>query len=271
MAGFLASLPAVAGAVGAVGSLFGGGGGSTTNTTLKRVDLLTPEQQAALKELMGVFGSGYGPANASPNAFLPATEQEQQYYGFINSLSKNDALNAMISGKPAYDVNADWANNYYEQSVKPTMMKEFNDVTLPGIEAAFSGPTYWGTGRQNALVKASTDMGTSLASEKAKLLYDTELARRTALSEAANRVPGAISLKTAALGDAGNLSRTIGQEEIAAKLGKFLMGEEVDGSYNPAYNPAVSIAMNLLGIQSYGYGTETNTKPQKNIFQRLIS
>jgi hypothetical protein len=34
---------------------------------------------------------------------------------------------------------------------------------------------------------------------------------------------------------------------------KFLMGEEVDGKYNPANNPDVANALNLLGIQSIGF------------------
>jgi hypothetical protein len=90
-------------------------------------------------------------------------------------------------------------------------------------------------------------------------MYGEEKAARAAKESAMGRVLGATKTLGEQYGTAGELERGISQEKMMSNLQRFLMGEEVEGAYNPAYNPNVALAMQLLGISPYEIGTETES------------
>lgn len=244
--------------MGFLSDLFGGG---KSESKTVQIPTLTPEQQALMTSLVGKISTGLaGPQPKAPAMSVPQTGQEGTYFNWINNLSNQKALQNLLSGQPGYEIGPEWANQYFEQSVRPTYMKEYQETALPALRTAYSGPGYWGSARAGAEAKAGSDLAYNLAKSRSELMYGEEQAKRQAIDTAYGRVPGAQQLYGGQLKEAGEYSRTIEQEKVAEDLQRFLMGEEVGGSYNPAYNPNVALAMAVLGIKPYAIGTESTTQ-----------
>lgn len=239
-------------------------GGSESETKLRKESIYTPEQEQALKQFTETFAN-FGPAPKAPGMSVDRTPEEQSFFDWAGGLVKSRAMQTMRSGEVPYEVGPEFAEQFFEESVKPAYMKEFEDVTIPGIRSAYAGPGYYGSARMGAEGKASSDLGMQLASKRAELLYGEEIAKRGAIESAYGRVLGAEEATGEATGRAGELSRTIAQERVMEQLNRFLMGEEVEGEYQPAYNPNVNLVLSLLGISPYTFGTETKTESTPGI------
>lgn len=255
--------------MGLLTSLFGGSESKTEST---QVPVLSPQQQALLKSLTKQVQTGLsGPQPTAPPMSVPQTAQEDTYFNWVNSLSNQTALKNLLSGTPSTEVNPEATEQYFEQAVRPEMMREFEQVTLPTLRTAYSGPGYWGSARAGAETKAGSDLAYNLAKSKADLLYKDEQARRDLAESAYEKVLPTSQYMTETYGGAGEYSRGIEQEKVAENLQRFLMGEEVDGQYSLAYNPNVALALSLLGIQPYGIGTTTTSKESGGIIPGLAS
>jgi len=247
-----------------MGFLSGFFGGGKSESTPTRLDLWTPQQQALFSQLIGGAQRGMGTAAPSyaGKMYTPTTPQEQAYFDFMGGrggagAGYKEAMGNILAGRPAYDINPAATEKYYQESIRNPALKEFRETTAPLLAESFSGPGYWSSGRADATQKAISDLTSRLMEQHGQLVYGDEQARRIALENAIGRVPGAGQTYTGELGSAGQLARQIGNEEIASNLQRYLMGESVGGTYNPAYNPQVQIAMNLLGMSPYAYGTKT--------------
>lgn len=195
--------------------------------------------------------------------YVPRTPEEQQFFNLstpeaYNLPGRQAALTQVLSGKPNYEVGPEWANQYYEQAIRPIAMREWEETTLPQIRESFAGPGYWGSERARTETKAARDLSTDLTAQKSKLMYDEELARRQAFESAANRQAStALQAEQAALegiGSAGQYSRMIEQERVLADLQRWLAGETVDGVTPTQYNPYLAIALSLMGLNQYQLG-----------------
>lgn len=228
-------------------------GGGEEETKIKQLATMTPEQYKLLEQLIATAGQAGEPAPTFPGElFLPATAEEQNYLDWARS----EAIRKMAQGEVPYEVGPEYAEKYFEEAIRPIYQREWEETILPGIREAYAGPGYWSSARAEAERKGGRDYFMELAAKKAGLVYGEEQARRQAIESAMGRV-----LPTGqAMGEAGAYSRAIGQEEIMADLSRWLMGEEVEGAYNPFYSPAMTYAYNLLGIQPYAYGTETTAQ-----------
>lgn len=219
-----------------------------------------PGQLQVWQNLLNLVQSRTGqPAPTSPNMYVPTTGQEQRYFGMVDQLAQSRAA----SGQPLYDVGPEWARNYYEKAIKPAYMEEWKDVTLPAIERAYAGPGFYSSARQEATTEAGEDLGRVLAGKRAELEYGEELARREAIDRAFQQQQQVIGTQQ----QAGQYERGIKQEEVMSDLQKFLMGERVQTgtdrqgrpqySENPLNNPAIAMALQLLGLDRYVWGQES--------------
>lgn len=223
-------------------------GGSKTK--VKQYSNWNTEQQNAFNALAPQITAGLGKtAPTSPDTFVPTTSAEQTYLDW----AKSEAVKNMATGVVPYEVGPEYADKYFEQSIRPIMERDWRDTVLPGIQEQYAGSTFNSTGRDAAVTKATERYGEDLSAKKAELIYNEELAKRKAIESAQGRIAPGIQIAQGA----GQYSRAIESEKVMSKLQKFLMGEEVDGQSNQAYNPMVTLAFNLLGLQPFSYGSQT--------------
>ena len=244
------------------------GGGSTTSKPI-RMDAFSPEQMKMFQGLMGQAQQNWGSA-ATPfprQSYVSTTPTEQQYFDYASGKLKTPASTALLNalqGKPAYDINEQATEDYYQKSIKDPSVREFRETTAPLLNEQFSGPSFWSSGRAKAIGDATEDLTNNLSSARSNLYYKDELARRDALEKAAER-SGLLSERAVAMeGDrfkeAGLYSRQIEQERLASDLARWLSGESIDGQHVDVYNPNTQLMLSLLGVSPYTYATQTTTK-----------
>jgi len=240
---------------------FFGGGESTTTTQVKTKPTYSKEQEELLKSMAGIFKGGLsGPTSPAPSMFVPKTREETAYLDWVSELANQRAMGQLLSGEPAYELGQDWAGDWFDEYMRPTYEQEFQRYTIPGLRAAYAGPGYHGSPRARAETTAASDLATTIAKARGELLYSEELAERQAIDAALGRASEAIPSYTNILGTAGAYSRGIEQERVMDTLNRYLMGEEVGGSYEAAYNPYVQLSMQLLGFSPYTYLTGSTTE-----------
>ena len=242
--------------MGFLGSFFGGG---KSKTKIKKLPAWNPEQQEIFKKLAGLVDVSK-PAPPSPDMYVPRTPEEQDYFDYVRSLARNQAMQKLLAGQPAYDVTPEAAERYFEETVRPQYLRELRETILPQIEEAYAGPGYYGSSRARAKTRAVERTVQLLNEAYNQLMYNEELARRQALERALERALPAAQYYGSELGQAGQLARMIEQEKVASDLQKFLMGEKVEGKWSPYYHPAVALALNLLGFSPYVYGSTSVTR-----------
>ena len=210
------------------------------------------EQQAIFGDLAGQISStGVGPAPTAPQMYADQTEQDKTYFDY----AKSEAVKNMATGVVPYEVGSDFGAKYFESALRPTYEYDWKNTTLPGIQEQYAGSTFNSTGRDDAVSKATSEFGLRMGKEKADLMYKDELAKREAIDKAYARVAQGQTLA----GQAATYSRAIETEKVMDSVQRYLMGEEVDGEYNPAYNPMVTLAFNLLGLQPFSTNVQTKT------------
>lgn len=237
--------------------LFGGGESKTVTTPWKEL-LWTPEQKKLADLLIQqVFQGLQGPMPEAPQMYVPKTPAEEQYFDLLSGAARSKALQDLLAGRPGYEVGPEWAQQYFEEAIKPAYEKAWREETLPAIRESYAGPIYEGSARREAVRKSSEDLALQLAQAKAGLTYGEELARRKAIDTAYGRLIPSLVGAEATFAKPAALERAIEHEKVADALQRYLMGEEVGGAYNPAYNPYMQIAMSLLGLMPYGLGARS--------------
>lgn len=237
-------------------------GESEIRTELKSVPTKTPEQQAALKQLLGTFSGAAGrPVTGIPDTFVPRTDEEQTYFDWVGDLGEQGAMKKLLSGEPAYDIGPEWADAMFEDVYLPERKEQLREsLNVARGETA----KYRGSPSGNLLAKIQGDFAREVPAAKTQFAYTEEQARRNAIDQALSRTGTAIPAYTNILSEAGDKARNIEQEEVASILNKYLLGGESNAEfdYNPAMNPNVQILMSLLGIQPLAV-TQNTTGTQK--------
>lgn len=241
------------GLFGGIGKALFGSGESKTKTTTKQYPNWNPEQQELFKSLVPMIQSGaQTPAAAAPQMYVPQTAQDKQYFDW----AKSQAVKNMATGVVPYQVGPEYAEQYWQTGLKPIYDYEWQNTILPGLQEQYAGSTFNATGRDEAVRKALQEFGLGMGKEHAALIYGEEQAKRQAIDNAYSRIATGQEIS----GKAAEYSRTIETERVMDQVARYLMGEQVDGSYNPAYNPMVAMAFNLLGLQPYSYGQNTKSE-----------
>jgi hypothetical protein len=245
-------------------------------TTPTRQSLWNQMQEQLFQQMgeKAQTGMAEGPTAYPREMFVGKTPEEQAYldsvskaYSSGNMEARVAAVNQLLSGKAAYNIDPTVSENFYQQSIKPEYMKQFSETTLPGIKQAFTGPGYWGSARAGAEGDAYGDLATTLGSKRAELAYKDEEARRASLESAAGRqttmatTPNdTVAGATGAMGTAGTYARNIAQEKVTADLQRWLMGETVDGKRSDAYNPYIQLALSLMGLSPYAIANQSESE-----------
>lgn len=234
--------PAIIGGASVLSSILGSGGSSTSNA--KKHNMATLEQRDLLKQLIDQYAkASAGPSPSAPKMFTEATDTEKS----LTTWARSQAVQDMLSGKVPYDVGPEYAQKYYEEAIKPGMIAEWEDIVKPQIRESYAGPGYWSTARMRQESESGEQLARDLSAKRSELMYSEELAKRQAVENAMNRIPGAQQ----AVSNVATMERDIEHEKVMDSVTRFLMGEEVDGEYQPANNPNVAIALQLLGITQY--------------------
>ena len=223
--------------------------------------------------------TGTGVPRYPGDLFAPTTPEELEYFGREGNFAEDLARLRVAMGEqrdrlatPAFNVTPETTEQYYQDVIRAPMMKDWREVVEPQIRESFAGPGYWGSARAQAQVEGAEDLTTTLGSERGKLYYADEQARREALEAAAAREAGfaPIMAQLDYLGTTegakfaeevaksrAEYSRQIEQERIAGELQRWLMGEEVGGVTPTQYNPFLQLAFQALGLSPYVVGTKT--------------
>jgi len=208
-----------------------------------RKDIYTPEQKKLIDVMAKQFQTGLeGPQPQAPAMSVPTTGSEQDYLDW----ARTDALKYAKGGLP-YEVGDEYVDKFM-QAYRPIWQRE-RDEAMDLARSEYAGPTYWGSARAEALSDIGSEWGEKFAMTEADLRLKQDAARRTAIDQY-------IGVGTEGLTTAGALERGTAQEKVMEDLNRFLMGEEVGGVYNPAYNPNIALAMSLLGYTPYTYASE---------------
>jgi len=231
-----------------------------------------------------------------------------------------------------YDYSRDAAEEFYRQTVEAPLMRAFKQDILPKIRAAYAGPTFWSSFRARAEQQAAEDLMSKLAQERARILWEDELARRSALERALSRGLQAERIRSAELStiaralpytsaqeaelraesvtapeqyrqqalaraiegltragrtaaeatsvyseaptaaaEAAKYRRAVESQILQEGLQRWLMGEQIAGTYNPLYSPAVDIALRLLGYPLYTILAGKETVRKGGLFGGFVS
>lgn len=242
-------------------------GGSSQSSSSKptRVPLWTKQQKEIARELAPIIRTGLqGPAPTYPKElYVEQTPLEQQYLTTMGSLPQDyaaasEAIKQVMSGKIPYEIGPEFAEKFYQEAIRPTALREFQDIYLPQLKESFAGPGYWGSARALAESKAAYDLAQDLAARRAALMYQEELARRQAAEAAAQRqAQASMAMYPQTIGamqEAGAYQRGIEQERVLADFQRWLMGEQVEGASPMMYNPYIQIALDFLGLRPFAIG-----------------
>jgi len=241
-------------------------GSTKSKSSPVRVNMYTPEQQEMMTALGIQIKPGVeGNVPAYPGQmFTPQTPEETAYFQSVSGgqSARQEAIDKMLSGKPAYDITPETTEELYQAGVKAPMMQEYKEITEPAIRESFAGPGYWGSARAEAQVTGAEHLATTLGAKRAELAYADEQARRAALESGAGRMAAgeaAAVAEAGVMGTAGQYSRMIDQEKVTADLQRWLMGETVEGVTPTQFNPFLTLAFSFLGLDPYQLGTESKS------------
>jgi hypothetical protein len=238
----------------------------SSTSTLNQVDIWNPQQQALFNQLGTMAGQPaptyQGNMSAGQNPY------ESQYFNYVSGVPQNtQAMQTALQNslQPAYDTSAAATQKYWQDTVLPGQQKIFNENVLPQFREQFAGPQFWSENRAGQTNQLFDKYNQNLTSQYGDLQYKDELARRTALENAMNRVAPAAqasgqlsNMTSGVLNTAGQTGRTIDQEKIAGDLQKWLMGgADSTGQVNTMGNPSMQLAQSLLGLSPYAFQNQT--------------
>jgi len=241
-------------------------GSSESESKPVQLSALNPVQQAIMDALgQKLLPASYGAVPSYPRKmYVERTPEEEQYFNALygERPGRMEAINRLMSGKPAYEVTPETTEQLFQSGVKAPMMQEWREIGLPAIKEAFAGTGYWGSARATEQARGAETLATTLGAKRAELAYADEQARRASLESAAARVPAGVAATTSEMemmGTGAQYSRMIDQEKVLADLQRWLMGETVDGVTPTQYNPFTQAMLQFLNIKPYEYGQESES------------
>lgn len=192
--------------------------------------------------------------------FIPEFNQlRNQLQGYnINPYQReqNLALQNALAGLPSYNLQ----ESDFDSQVTRPLLRTFDTEINPRLQAGFAGQgASFSSRRGYATQQALEDLGTQLASERARFYREDRNLAASLAESAANRQLQAVGLADAAsaspLGRASALQSVLSpyqqreQQLILADMARFQEGL-------PINNPALQLAQNYLGI------SQTVTQPK---------
>ena len=247
---------------------------ATSQATLTQQSNWTPEQKALFAQLIQQTQTGLTQGStAYPGATsAPQNPLESAYFGSAqlspeSVMSRENALKSILAGTPAYTVDPQQSQNYYQSAFYDPAMREYKTDILPQVLERASGAGFHSLDTLSQMGRSATDLATNLAAKRAELVWGDVAAGRTAQESAAARrsamagsPTNVMTGYTQQLGTAGTYARQIEQEKIQGDLARWLSGETMGGVSNTAYNPNTQLALALLGLAPYSYGSNVESE-----------
>jgi len=245
---------------------FGSSGSSGEQSSFSmpiRMSMWNPEQERVGRALYSYVNPNQPVESYPRQMYVPELARESQFFDLANRTAgqydaRSEALLNTLSGKPAYQIDPSITERYFENSIRPIMMREFEDVTKPAIAEQFAGPGYWGSARAEQGLKSAERFAENLAATKSQLVYADEMARRQSLESAAGRQAAAAGPAYEAMlsdvGNAGRYARQIEEQKTLSDLQRWFSGETIDGKRGKQYSPFVQLAMQYLGQRPFALG-----------------
>lgn len=213
-----------------VGNIPGGATGGF-EPTITPTGTMTPEQQQYYTQLLQML-SGWKPEmTAAPGI---TGFQQPAYSGQMQS-----ALTSLLSGKPAYDINPQTTEDYWKKTMYDPAMRRYETETRPAWRENISN--IHSSQADIMEQKGIEDLMFGLESERGKLMYSDEQARRGALESAAGRM---ISGGQIGLGMSGQ-EQSLWQALNQMQQGQWQAGNQMNLAYQSA---PMQILLQALGM-----------------------
>ncbi len=231
--------------------------GSSPSATTTNAPLMTPQQQAALSQVISQLVSGpttptqaftpYGgqftaPLTSGQNLSLSALEQQS-----MNAVDANrtasDAVDKLIKGGGSpVDIQ-----DYFTKSVETPMLFDFQNKILPMLQSSFAGSSAFGSDKLKQQELLTNDLTRNLTSSRADLAYRSSTDAANRLLTAAGLAPqigaSTVSTLTQNLG-AQAVPQQTQQAQLTAQYQDFLRGQTAGQSQ-------VAQLMQALGLQAF--------------------
>lgn len=228
---------------------FGIGGGTSTPIQISNWNAEQQQLFGQLAQMLQQGMSSYTPYTGSYST--PLTSEETSYLDWVaDSGTRQAALESILSGQPSYDLSDEAAENL-ANARRDYYLREFKETTLPGVAEAYAGLR--GTAAATAKSKASQDLATQIASERAELMYDVDV-RKQELAESAAQRQAQYGLSSAATeagiqSSAAEMASAQADEELAAQLQTWIDQQGFS-------NPYIQLMFQALGLTPYTIASE---------------
>lgn len=249
---------------------FGGSGGGD----VKQYSTLTPQQKAVSDPLSEYLKKNVGQGVAGYTGKLTAGPSQYEQQG-LNTLGNyiaqpseatgwgSAALKTQLSGAPSTNINPQASEDYFNNSVRAPLMKQFNEDIMPQVRERYnSGGMFYGTPRERAENNALQDLEGNLVSQKSNLAYQDEQARRGLAESASARQLSALPqglaygqeplTRVAASQNYGALPRTLEQSDLMAQYAEWLRTR-------PESNPTLPMALQYIDQAQMGMSQQQPT------------
>lgn len=122
------------------------------------------DKSSAQTQYDGQLGGNYGPWTGAISKLLSSAKP------YVDYDSQTKALQAMLSGQPAYRLNPQITKEYFDKAVKTPMYQTFDQEVAPRLREAFAVPGGAFSSRQHTAYTRSLDsLQTSMGAQLAQL------------------------------------------------------------------------------------------------------
>lgn len=204
-------------------------------------------------------GLASGVSSYNGNIVAPLDPKLQSLYNSIPTLgqvgqndgSTNSAIQNLLSGKPAFNLDPQTTTDYFNKSVLTPMMATYNQQIKPQIQQAFaaSGRSF-SAAKGNALSRSLTDLGTSAQAQLAQGIFNNQsLQAQMAQNAVNNQIQGVNLAQQQSLMPYNRISALQGVLQPYQQQSQAL----ATANYNqwqqqqPYNNPWLAQAQNFLG------------------------
>lgn len=235
-------------------------------TRTQRVPTLSGTQQRTSDALAAQIMAGLGQGSpATPfQTWVPETLLEGQVRSNVmseeNMAMRQNALNQILSGQPAFTYNEGQINEAF-RPIKKEMFTNLNEQIIPNIAAGAVGPGGAGrysSGYLNQVRQASQDTANRVGAMYGGFTMEKQGTADQEIAAARTRQaqfgPMAAASEYQLQSSVAAQDRAVREQEVMAKMQEWFSGAPVNGVRNPWANPWIQLAMNYLGQPQYAVG-----------------
>ena len=213
--------------------------GTKPRVETRELDLLSPEQQALLKDLLSQFTKEGGGA-FDPEGFagelsaglggLEQTSLAALEQSALSSADPNNILNqAGDALKKIFATGPSDTTDFFNTNIRDPALKSFEETVLPGISRDFGGANFFSTERGEADTRAREGLLTGLTAARSDVALKSRESNLDRILRGVGLAPGLEGQKTSSLLaflEAGGVERGVRQEALDREFGEFSRVQE---------------------------------------------